>query len=416
MGKPAISVIIPVYNVEKYLADCLESVIEQSLKDIEIICVNDGSFDNSSQILDYYQKRDSRVIVLDYHINKGQAYARNCGLKKATGEYVYFVDSDDKVKEDTLSFLYNQACRYGVDGVWFIAESFSEEGYDKFGINFKKDYLTEKLSSGVEIFSHLMKVYEGYKPYVWCQFWKRTYLVENNLFFQENTSPHEDVLFSFKAIIEAEKIKFINKPLYMYRRRGGAVTTTSVSSKKIKAYFIVYAEIIMYIREKCCSISTDNIHIIGQYVRYLKDKIRRLCIEYTKKGHDLSDVGFERGLYETVIQTGFLDHYSIIPEFITANNLVEIAKYECVVVYGAGKVGKEVVNQLLEYEIYNFFVAVTKKKYEEERFLGYDVHEISDFQDRCGKCLVIVAVTERYQDDMIQYLKEKGFPNYICMI
>ena len=91
---PKVSVIIPVYNVEKYLKQCLDSVVNQTLKDIEIICVNDGSTDNSLEILEEYAQKDNRIIIISQE-NQGQSVARNIALEKATGEYVGFVDSDD---------------------------------------------------------------------------------------------------------------------------------------------------------------------------------------------------------------------------------------------------------------------------------------------------------------------------------
>ena len=93
MNNPKISVIIPVYNVEKYLSECLDSVISQTLKDIEIICVNDGSTDNSLQILKEYASKDTRIKIIDKE-NEGQGYARKVGLDVANGEYILFCDSD----------------------------------------------------------------------------------------------------------------------------------------------------------------------------------------------------------------------------------------------------------------------------------------------------------------------------------
>ena len=103
--KKKISIIIPVYNVEKYLSRCLESVINQSYKNIEIIIVNDGSTDNSFDICNKYKKKDKRVILIDQN-NQGLSGARNTGLKHATGEYICFIDSDDYVEKDYVEYLY----------------------------------------------------------------------------------------------------------------------------------------------------------------------------------------------------------------------------------------------------------------------------------------------------------------------
>ena len=105
---PKVSIVIPVYNVEKYLRECLDSVVNQSLRDIEIICINDGSTDNSFKILEEYKSKEIRLQVLSQK-NGGQSKARNAGLEVATGEYIYFLDSDDYIKTDALEILYKIA-------------------------------------------------------------------------------------------------------------------------------------------------------------------------------------------------------------------------------------------------------------------------------------------------------------------
>ena len=110
----AVSVIVPIYNVEKFLKRCLDSIINQTLKDIEIICVNDGSTDGSAEILDQYKNLDNRIIVLNCK-NQGPSVARNTGMKIARGEYVSFVDSDDWIDNDFLEKLYVAAKKHDAD-------------------------------------------------------------------------------------------------------------------------------------------------------------------------------------------------------------------------------------------------------------------------------------------------------------
>ena len=121
-----ISVIIPVYNVEKYLRECLDSVISQTLAEIEIVCVNDGSKDGSRDILSEYEKKDDRIVVVDKE-NGGLSSARNCGLDVAKGKYVYFLDSDDLLNsQEALSELYQKAEENKLDQLFFDAEAFFE--------------------------------------------------------------------------------------------------------------------------------------------------------------------------------------------------------------------------------------------------------------------------------------------------
>ena len=104
--QPKISVIIPVYNVEKYLRECLDSIVNQTFKDIEIICVDDGSTDKSLEILREYEQKDKRIIVISQP-NKGVSTARNIGMQQATGKYMMFVDSDDYITQNACELIYN---------------------------------------------------------------------------------------------------------------------------------------------------------------------------------------------------------------------------------------------------------------------------------------------------------------------
>lgn len=113
-GSPKVSVIVPVYNVEKYLEKCLETLISQTLKDIEIICINDGSKDSSLNILKKYALNDERIKIIDKH-NEGLSAARNDGLNAATGEYIGYVDSDDWVDLNFYEKLYNAAKKYNAE-------------------------------------------------------------------------------------------------------------------------------------------------------------------------------------------------------------------------------------------------------------------------------------------------------------
>lgn len=139
-SKPDISVIIPVYNVENYLGECLDSILNQSFKNLEVICVNDGSTDNSLKILESHAKNDSRVKIISQE-NNGPGYARNVGLKYAKGEYVLFVDSDDFISNDSLNDLYNNAVSNNSDLVLFDNQEFDEtENTFKFYSYIPEDY------------------------------------------------------------------------------------------------------------------------------------------------------------------------------------------------------------------------------------------------------------------------------------
>ena len=144
-----ISVIIPVYNVENYLSECLDSIINQSLNDIEIICINDGSTDNSLKILQDYEKRDNRIRVINQK-NSGLGATRNVGLSLSEGKYVYFMDSDDYLELSTLEELYHLAETNSLDIVLFKLINFYDETGEKFPTPYyDMTFLRDRVQSNV---------------------------------------------------------------------------------------------------------------------------------------------------------------------------------------------------------------------------------------------------------------------------
>ena len=121
--KPKVSVIIPIYNVQNFLIDCLDSIVKQSLKEIEIICVNDGSTDDSLSLLLNYSKIDNRIMIIDQR-NRGLSEARNTGIKFSNGEFIYFVDSNDLLRLNALYELYEYSKKYNLDIIYFQSIEF----------------------------------------------------------------------------------------------------------------------------------------------------------------------------------------------------------------------------------------------------------------------------------------------------
>ena len=202
-----VSIIIPVYNVEKYLPKCLDSLVNQTLKDIEIILVNDGSPDNSQKIIDDYVKKYPKIVKSYIKENGGQGSARNYGFEKATGEYIGYVDSDDYVELDMYEKLYNKAKKEDLD----IAIC---ENYVVYEDSDKK--LTEKTIHVLE--DNVKNAFFG-KMAVWNKIYKKS-LVDNLKF--RSRLWYEDLDFSVKVLSNAKKIGYVDEPLYDYLLREGS--------------------------------------------------------------------------------------------------------------------------------------------------------------------------------------------------
>ncbi len=214
------SIIIPVYNVENYLQKCLDSVLNQTYPNYEVICVNDGSTDGSLAILEEYQQKYHQIIIIS-QLNKGLSGARNAGIQVAKGNYIFFLDSDDWIETDTLKILADK--QNGEDLLCFNGRRYFEDGR------------TETPDSGIEEVN--ITGWEYYNKYALVsrkfhfvctvlRLYRREYLLKNSLFFEEGIY-HEDNLFTPLACYYAKSVKVIPDILYVYRIRQGSITQTT---------------------------------------------------------------------------------------------------------------------------------------------------------------------------------------------
>lgn len=211
-----ISIIVPVFNAEKYLKRCLDSLVHQSIKDIEIICINDGSTDSSSDILKEFAKSDSRISLIDQD-NQGQSNARNAGLNKAHGKYIGFVDSDDWVDLDFFEKLYNAAEKYNCDiaaGGIIRLHKFNK----KFHLKFDKEVVTENTDEKFEI----CDVPE--LSYVWNKIYKKELFTSNNLHFEPGIF-YEDVIITPQLLYYSKKLVTVMNTYYYYWRSSNSTVT-----------------------------------------------------------------------------------------------------------------------------------------------------------------------------------------------
>ena len=183
MNKPKVSIIIPVFNSENLLTDCLMSVKNQTLSDIEIICIDDGSSDNSLKILKDFSKGDDRFKIF-HQENFGAGFSRNVALEKVTGEFVLFLDSDDWIENDTCEKLYNQAINLNSDLVLFDAVRHLPDNQSMDLIHFLGEDSNKNFSSLSFDYKLVKnKVLNAYFGVIWSKFYKFSYIIENNIKF-----------------------------------------------------------------------------------------------------------------------------------------------------------------------------------------------------------------------------------------
>ncbi|KPL57766.1 glycosyltransferase family 2 protein [Rossellomorea vietnamensis] len=258
--KPKVSIIVPIYNMESYLTRCLNSLVSQSLIDIEIIAVNDGSTDATMKILNEYASKDRRIKVINKK-NGGVSSARNAGIHAATGEYIGFVDPDDWVDYEMYETLYRTAVSSQSDTVMcsYMREFGTHSREKVFNSPHKVTYINEEVKKNVlrRIVGPLNK--EIGNPELldaWGTVWSKLYRAEviksNHLQFEDlkQIGTNEDSLFNIQAIYHSNSFTFLNSPLYHYWRANTTSVTSGYKPELVDQWFHLYKIIETFLENK----------------------------------------------------------------------------------------------------------------------------------------------------------------------
>lgn len=266
-----ISIIIPVFNSEKYLEECLNSIYIQTYKDIEIILINDGSTDKSIDIINKYKNKFEKFIYLEQE-NKGASEARNLGVKYSSGEYLLFIDADDYIEKKSLEMIYQKANSTDSDIIIIGHKKFYNELDLMKSDNYIYNVDEDKVYTNIEVIDMILNF--EVKGYICDKVFKRSKWLDLNIKFERRRYV-EDWFPITKYIGESDKISFINKPIYYYRQHE----ESSIHNKNIKViedYNYAVKNIVDYIE------STIN------YNKNSMDKFKLLTFNETI--HELYDV------------------------------------------------------------------------------------------------------------------------------
>jgi len=246
--KAKVSVIVPVYNVEMYLEECLDSIIKQTFNDIEIILVNDGSTDRSLEIMELYASRDARITVLNQS-NRGVSVARNTGMEHASGEYILFVDSDDRIVSDAVEKLYRKALETGADLVIGNTLYCYPDGKQSALHPYCRDSTLDNglLRTGEEAFTELMDR-SKFPPLIWLYFIRRSLIIDHQLFFPAGII-HEDELWCVKAMLIVQKVLLLDFNYYLYRQRDNSIMHSDNHDFRIQSLFEVAKALYQFTEE-----------------------------------------------------------------------------------------------------------------------------------------------------------------------
>ena len=269
-----ISVIIPVHNTINFIDACLTSVINQSYKDIEIIVIDDGSTDGAGKRCDDFAAIDKRIKVF-HIINCGVSYARNYALERASGDYVYFCDSDDLLFEDCLETLIknmNDSIDCSIGG-YIITDTTGRVITDD--ITYKESYLSIE-DTLVDFYDPLFNTFNGY---IWNRLFKRSIIQDNNIRFKEHIHIKEDGLFVVEYLCKCEKkVFYTTKPVYKYIQRSSSAmhtclnTVNKKSLSRLEGTILCYKAIKRSRYKKVVSFARNHIYHIAGHLFYSRNR------------------------------------------------------------------------------------------------------------------------------------------------
>lgn len=399
MTFPMVSIIIPVYNAEKYLKQCIESLLLQTFHDFEIICVDDGSTDRSYEILKTYEKKDKRIFVLQQK-NQFAGVARNSGIKKANGKYLLFLDADDFFHPEMLEKAVEKAERESTEILVFDVFQYDNKSKKVITTAWKalnKNLLDENVKSAGEIAEN---IYDLTTPAPWNKLFLREFIEKNNLLFQ-SIQRTNDLFFVYAALSCAERIGVLNEKLLYYRDnnaeslQGSGSDTPEIFVQALKALRLFlknrncYEQYQKSFEKMALSIGIYNLNNMKE-----KEIYKRLCLCLKQ------DIGFGFGITGKPIER----------QLQTAINL-----REDLIIYGAGAVAKAMVDFLLfqcEYAKSKILVAVTNLQQNKKELCGLKVQEFQDLHKENKKMIIIAVAEEKIQNEIMNSVGKAGFNRY----
>jgi len=402
---PLVSVIVPVYNVQAYLNDCLESILEQTYQNLEIICVEDQSTDDSLSILKEYAARFSQIHLLENEINLGLSGSRNRGMKQARGQYIYFVDSDDMLTPNCIERFIGEAESTDADIVFCHYEEINSSGGTFYDTAPEKaharDFDSIRRKNGQEVFTWMIKTYDGLLVTAWQQFYKASFLKKSQVNFHPRLL-HEDILFSTQILLLANKVSVIPDKLYLYRRHYGETISTVTNPLRAQSLFFTVGELWKIWQKSADSWSEEFNRI---YKKHLSN-VLSLYLSY--RVQDGGNHAFAYGncavnfLYQMMRNIDIKVEPRVKIDALS-ENLIEHSKN--IYIYGAGAYAYEALSYLKKYGYSPKAFMVSNLSGNPSRLDGIPVVVFSERILNGDDCL-IVGIKPNRAEELTQHLKQ----------
>jgi len=397
----SVSVVIPVYNSSKYLEECLESALGQTLNSIEVICVDDGSTDDSLEILRKYEKLDKRVKVI-VQANSGQSVARNRAVREAQGEFVYFLDSDDLIEINAMEELYEVAKANNLDTLFFDGTSFYEtkeleEKFPGYKTYYKRNKDYKGVYNGRNIYS-IMRECGDFKVTPGMHFMKRTNILEHNIWYPEGIM-HEDNYFAFLNLMSSNRVMCVKKTYYLRRVRNNSIMTKEISNENIIGYYVCSKKILEYLK---------NHKLEDEVVLNASTQIYR---QMNNVNEMIRDIDNEDQLEELAadVRMGKLDYSLFLPSLYISTKVVDkrVLNAERLITGKQKEELKELKNDLL------LIKDVVRKQNVEKSIMERQKEELRELRKdlTCLKDMIVEQNAERdiFEKQQREELKKERF-------
>lgn len=414
-----VSVLIPAYNVEPYIRECLDSVRNQTLSDLEVICVDDASTDETLSILREYEAKDPRIKVYCHEQNKGQSCGRNLALVHASGEYVYMLDADDMILPEALEELYQICARDRLDVAGFENRQFTEDG------------AFAQAAAGKTIQYEECPVMDGREALVYCMekecfslsvptfIMKRAYLEAISLRFTEGIL-HEDVGYLFELISRASRVRFLHKVYFLRRIRARSTMTRGFTDANIEGYLKSFLRS-MELEEGWEELYEEQPEFqaaVRKWQRDIYGRLRQIYLQWEesiynqKGGHVDTQVRrmFQvlklhapgRARAEDILGKSLCRQLELLPE--KAENGVPQ-----VWICGMGQYAERMIDLIGTLKVLIRGILVTQKS--REAFRGFPVYEVAEGRER--SIPVILGVSHYSREEYETALEQAGYRNVL---
>lgn len=419
-----ISVIIPVFNTQRYLQECMDSVLAQSFEGMEILCVDDGSTDDSSIILDRYREQDERIRV--FHIaNGGYGHAVNYGIDRAKGTYISIVEPDDYIEGAMLEILYQQAEEKELDMITSNYKRFRGTGSERF-------FWIDQVMKEDEYYDKVLN------PYTERELFKGTFLNQAGLFrldfinkyhIRHHESPgaaYQDVGFRLQTLAYSRRFMIVRDSFYCHREDNpdSSIHNRTKINWIINEYAYVFKMMELdkdllgvFLPEFTRCKITDYLEQYDRLVPELKldflEIIRKELMEYDQKGKFITTQLTDRQLKRVTFILNDPVSYANRESLLRNEIHTRMAGVNEFVIYGAGMFGRKIY-QIMENSDRNKLLgfAVSDVSSNLREYEGKPVKDIKDYDQSLP---VIVGVTEKFEQEVVSLLRNKGIENIVCM-